>query len=138
MSAYLDVFIESILANSIIPFMHDPSFFAMRSFGGYNMPLAAVFAISGAALGGIFNFMLGWWLLKLYNKKNDRKCLPREQYDRFVQIFSRYFIVLLPVSWLPLLNFLVFFAGFFGVRAKLALPLVIAGQAMYYSWYLLH
>ena len=136
MSVYIDVFIESVLVSSIIPFMSDPSFSAMRLFGGYNMPLATVIAVFGASLGAVFNFMLGSWVLKLYRKKNDRKYFPIEKYNKFRHIFFKYFIILLPFSWVTLLDFLVFFAGFFGVRAKLALSLVIAGQIIHYGWYL--
>ncbi len=137
MSAYFDVFIESAITASIIPFGSNPSFFAMLSFGNYNMFLAAILAISGAALGIIFNFILGRFLLSLYQKTNGTIFLPIEKYNKFLGIFSRYFIVLLPFSWLPMFNFFVFFAGFFQTRAKLALPLAIAGQIGYYCWYLL-
>ncbi len=136
MGAYLDVFIESILANSIIPFMHEPSFFAMHSFGGYNMPLAAVLAILGSFIGAAFNFALGLGLLRLYRRKNDRKHLPIDKYNKFKHTFSRYFIILLPLSWMPLLNILVLLAGFFGTKARLVLSLVLAGQIAHYGWYL--
>lgn len=136
MSAYLDVFTESALVASIIPFTHDPSFLAMLSFGGYNMPLATALAILGAATGAVFNFTLGRLLLYFYQKKNWLSFLSIETYNKSSGIFLRYFFVLLPFSWLSTLNFFVFLAGFLGTRAKLALSLVMAGQIAHYGWYL--
>jgi membrane protein YqaA with SNARE-associated domain len=135
MDFYLNVFLESAHAASIIPlYSSGATFYAMRSFGGFNLPLAAMLAVFGSALGALFNFALGYGLLFLYRKKNI-KFMSNEKYSRASRWFFKYGIVLLPLSWLPFFNFLVVAAGFLGVRARVALPLVILGQALYFGYY---
>lgn len=134
MDFYLNVFLESAHAASIIPlYSSGATFYAMRSFGGFDLPLAAVIAVSGSALGALFNFLLGYGLLLLYRKKHN--LMSKEKYSSASRWFFKYGIALLPFSWLPLFNFLVVAAGFLGVRARVALPLVILGQALYFGYY---
>lgn len=137
MSFYIDVFREAAFVSSPIPFAHEPTFFAMRSFGGYNMLIAAAFAVAGSALGAAFSFILGYGSFKLYQKKGNKNYLTIEKYNAASRSFRRCFLILLPFTWLPLLNLLVFVAGFLGIRAKLVFPLVIAGKTAYYCWYIL-
>ncbi|MEQ1789848.1 MAG: hypothetical protein ABL857_05330, partial [Rickettsiales bacterium] len=75
MDLYLKVFYESILAAGLYPFAHEPTFFAMRGFGSYNMPLAATLAILGAAIGSTFTFIIGFYIFKIYRKSKNSKQL---------------------------------------------------------------
>jgi membrane protein YqaA with SNARE-associated domain len=142
MSFYFDIFVESTIASSFIPFAHEPTFFSMKSFAeagyDYNMQLAATLAVIGSAIGAIFCFMVGFWFSKIYHIQGNQKHLSLEKYTEASRSFSRYFTVLLPFTWLPLLNFLPLVAGFLGVRARLVLPLVIAGKIAYYGYYAMY
>ncbi len=135
MNFYLDVLLESILVSTPIPFVGNPTFFAMHGFGGYNMPLAAVVAVIGSAIGAAASFFFGYMFLKLYRKQGGERHLSREKYNLASHYFARYFIFILPFSWLPLFNFLAMVAGFLGMRYKLVLPLIIAGQIAHYGYY---
>lgn len=138
MSVYSDVFWESALVSALVPFAHDPTFFAMHSFGTFDMVRAAEFAVLGAIVGFIFLFSLGRFLLKIYRKKNERKYMTRAQYNDARRSFYRYFIIILPFCWMPLLNFLVFVAGFLDISAWLVFPLVIGGKIAYYGYYVIY
>jgi membrane protein YqaA with SNARE-associated domain len=134
---YIDVFKEALLTSSIIPFAQNPTFVAMKSFGNYDMSLAFAFAIAGSAIGIMIGFIIGRLLFRLFAKNINENSDSLEKYESSKNKFSRYFLLLLPFTWLPLLNFLAPACGFFGIRARLALPLMIAGQAAYYGYYLL-
>ncbi len=131
---YINVLIESATVSGFIPFAHEPTFFAMVGFGGYNLILATAIAVLGAAIGSSFGFIVGVLILKLYRKYGNQKHLTAEQYNMASRIFSRFFILLLPFTWLPMLNFLPLIAGFLGQRARIVLPLVIIGKIAYYSY----
>lgn len=141
MDFYFDVFLESMLVASIIPFAHEPTVFAMREFTkygyDYDMSLAALVATIGAALGIVFSFVLGKWFLKLYRVKNTKNQMSAERYAELSRGFVRYFTILFPFTWLPLLNLLPFVAGFLSINARRSLPLFIIGKAWYYWYYLL-
>ncbi len=133
---YIDVFKEALLTSSIVPFAQNPTFVAMKSFGNYDMSLAFALAIAGSAIGIILSFIIGRLLFRLFAKNINENKESLEKYESSKKKFSRYFLILLPFTWLPLLNFLAPACGFFGIRARLSLPLMIAGQAAYYGYYL--
>jgi len=133
MNYYLDVLIESAYVSSIIPFGHEPTFFAMLGFGNYDMRLAVLLAVIGSAIGATFCFVLGLIIKNLYFK-SGHKHLSLEKYNKASRIFSRFFMMLLPFTWIVLLNFLPLIAAFLGKRAKIVLPLVILGKLGYYSY----
>lgn len=136
MSLYLDVFIESMLVSSIIPLMSDPTFYAMKAFGGYNLPFAVTIAIFGSFFGALFNYSLGEWFLKHYKKEKNHKYMPIETYKKSSKWFGKFGFMVLFFSWFPLLNFTLLAAGFLGMRSRVALPLVVVGQTVHYGWFL--
>lgn len=135
MEHYLHVFLESAWVASIIPLSSEPSFSAMKAFGGFNMMLAFALAVAGATVGQLFNWLIGQFLLKL--KNNGTFKLPDQHYAYAAFMFNRYGVFLLFFSWAPLCNLIVVAAGFLGARPKIVLPLVIAGQIFNYGRYIL-
>jgi len=133
MNFYLNILIESAYVSSIIPFGHEPTFFAMLGFGNYDMMLPVIIAVIGSAIGASFCFALGLFMKNIYFK-TGQKHLSREKYQKASQIFSRFFMLLLPFTWIVLLNFLPLIAAFLGKRARIVLPLVILGKIGYYSF----
>ncbi len=138
MNLYLDVFVESAIAASFIPFINDPTFFAMKSYSesGYDfdMQLAVLLATLGSAVGATFCFVVGCWIKKMYRIGGNQK-LSEEKYNKAAKFFSKNMTVLMLVTWLPMLKFLPLIGGFLGARAKVILPLVVIGKAAYYSYY---
>jgi len=135
MSFYLPIFLESAWVASIIPMSSEPTFFAMKAFGGYDMAIPFLLAIAGATLGQSLNWLVGKMLLRL--EKNKKLNISDYWYHRVAGLFNQYGIFLLLLSWVPLCNLLVVLAGFVGTKPKIVLPLIIIGQAAHYGSYLL-
>jgi membrane protein YqaA with SNARE-associated domain len=135
MEHYLNILFEGAWTACVIPFGHEPTFFSMLSFGGFNMPVAAIFAICGATLGQVINWLIGR-LLKGGQRK-QKLHLSSERYERAVIIFNKYLVWCLLLSWAPMFKLVVLASGFLGSRFTLVLPLVLIGQAGYYGWFLL-
>jgi len=130
---FLPIFIESAWKASIIPFGNDVTFFALKSFGGYDMALPFILAVAGATLGQTFNWCLGHFLISY----KDRLNINEQLYSRFATAFNQYGVFLLLFSWAILCNMLVVIAGFVGTKPKIVLPLIIIGQAVHYGLALL-
>lgn len=131
MNHYLPILLETAWKASIIPLGNDPTFFAMKDFGGYNMPLACALAVIGGTTGQIFN----WWIGRLLWKFPVMSEPPR-WYPEFKRVFNRYGVFFLVFAWAPLFNVLALAAGFSRTRARIALPLLFIGEAAHYGWYL--
>lgn len=135
MNYYLDVFVESMFVSSFIPFKNDPTFFAMSGFGGYDMQLAVALAVLGSMIGAVICFVTGRLIFKMYFRNGGQKSLSIERYDRAARFFSRNIMILMPLTWLPLLKFLPLFSGFLGCSFRTTMLLVILGKIGYYSYY---
>lgn len=132
MNHYLHVFFESIWAASIVPFSSHATFFAMKSFGGFNLPMAAALAIAGAILGQCFNWLVGRAMA------NYKKSVSHQAwYGRVSVLFTQYGVFLLVFCWIPLGNLLVVLAGLLNARLRIVLPLVAVGELYHYGQYLL-
>jgi membrane protein YqaA with SNARE-associated domain len=105
----------------------------MLGFGNYDMKLPIVIAVIGSAIGASFCFALGLLLKRLYFKTGQKHLSP-EKYNKASRIFSRFFMILLPFTWIVLFNFLPLIAAFLGKRARIVLPLVILGKIGYYGF----
>lgn len=135
MNFYLDVFVQSMIVSSFIPFISDPTFFAMKSFGGYDMKLAVVLAVLGSAIGAAICFMVGKFVAKMYRIEGNQKSLSIEKYNKASRFFSKNMMVLMLVTWLPLLKFLPLVGGFLGCSFRITMLLVILGKIGYYGYY---
>lgn len=133
MDMYIQIFFESLWNASIVPFGSETTLHAMKAFGGYDLRLGALMAITGGVLGQIFNWCVG--ALMLWLKKNGKaRVMSDTLYAKMQRVFHRYLIFLLFFSWAPILKFLVLAAGFLQVRFRTALLLVTAGYALHYGW----
>lgn len=132
MNQYLSVFIEALWNASIVPGASEATLAAMRSFGGFDIDLAATLAIAGAFLGQLFNWLLGVFLLKLKNQ--GAMPIPPQMHEKASASFQRYFVWFLLFCWLPMFNFFTLTAGFLGVRPRIALPLLLAGTVFHYMF----
>ena len=135
MTLYLPILFESAWVASIIPFSSEPTFFAMKAFGGFNMPLATALAILGASGGMALNWAIGRFLIRFKNSGIFK--ISDDDYAYGAHMFNRYGIVLLLISWMPLCNLLAVIAGFLGTKPKVALALLMVGEMFNYGRYLL-
>lgn len=134
MNFYLNVFVESIGVSSFIPFVSDPTFFAMKGFGGYDMQLAVVLAVAGSAIGAAICYIVGRWLSKIF-LKSGKNNVSIEKYNKASQFFSKNIMILMPLTWLPLLKFLPLFSGLLDGSFKITMLLVVLGKMGYYGYF---
>jgi membrane protein YqaA with SNARE-associated domain len=132
MNHYLSVFIEALWNASIIPGASETTLAAMRAFGEQQMLVPTILAIIGGFLGQTFNWLAGAFIVFLH-RKNTFSLSP-EAYEKARAFFQRYLTWLMTLCWLPMMNFLAFAAGFLGVRARIALPLLLAGTVFHYLY----
>jgi membrane protein YqaA with SNARE-associated domain len=135
MNNYVQVLFESAWVATIIPMSAEPTFFAMRGFGGYDMWPAFAMAVAGATGGQLFNWGVGRLLLTLKDKGELNVSEP--QYQKFSGIFRRYLLFLLVLCWVPLCNIFVVIAGFFNLRMRILIPLILLGNIIRYGQYML-
>jgi len=129
----VNILLESAWKASIIPFGNDATFFAMKSFGNYDMAVPFLLAVIGATIGQMFN----WWIGTILLRHKDKLKINEHWYAKVSKLFNRYGVFLLLFSWAPLCNLLVVIAGFVGAKPKIVLPLIIIGQAFNYGRYLI-
>jgi len=134
MDHYISVFIESARVASIIPFSSEPTFFAMFYFGGFNMLFATALAVAGATVGMSFNWFVGKILLEWHKKRPLH--VSEYWYNKCSLLFNKYGAVFVVLSWLPAMKLILVIAGFLNVRYRFLLPLIIAGHALCYGYYL--
>jgi membrane protein YqaA with SNARE-associated domain len=132
---HLQVFYEAAWLASLVPMGNDTAFYAMLSFGGYNMLPAVLIAIAGAVLGQMFNYFLGRGLQNLKYTRN--MTLSEDVYVRFEYYFNRYGIYLLVLSWAPLCKLLPLMAGFASAPRLKVLLLISIGYIYHYGQSLL-
>lgn len=131
---YWNLPLETAWRASIVPFSSEASFYAMLGFGGYNLWLAMLLAVMGTAVGHSFNWYAGQIFLHYYQLEK-LKVSPR-WYDRLSHAFHSYLFFFLLLCWVPFMNGLGFFAGFFNMRYKWFLPTVLLGEASHYIYYI--
>ena len=69
MTTYLFLFIISFLAATIFPFSSELTLMSLLNTDIYNSLLLISTASLGNILGSVFNWLLGFYLLKYINKK---------------------------------------------------------------------
>lgn len=136
MNPYVTVFKDAAWNASIIPFSSEATLFAMRGFGGFDLHLALMMTIVGAMAGLLFNWGIGRLILLLFRRGKVR--MNQAQYEKASFVLRRYFLFLLLLCWNPMLNYMPVVAAFLGVRLRIALPLMLVGEAGYYTYQLFY
>ncbi|MDX1975083.1 MAG: hypothetical protein SFT92_05345 [Rickettsiales bacterium] len=119
--------------NIASPFGSDTTFWALKAFG-HPLLIPAIIATLGSTLGHAFNIWLGHLLCQARSKVDMH--LSEESYSTWQARYKNYGVFLLLFSWLPLFGLYSFAAGFFGLRYKATLPLILIGQALYFTYHL--
>ena len=121
---YLSLFTISFLAATILPFSSELMLASMLSIENYNRTLLITFSSLGNILGSVFNWVLGFYFVKLQNKK----WFPfnQEQISKSSQWFEKYGKWSLLFAWVPIIGDpLTFVAG--TMKTKFFIFLILVG-----------
>ena len=131
MTTYFFLFIVSFLAATIFPFSSELTLASLLSIETYNSVLLICTASLGNILGSVFNWLLGFYLLKYIG----RKWFPfkEQQIQSASKQFNKYGIWSLLFAWLPIIgDSLTLIAGILRVNFLLFLTLVSIGKLSRY------
>jgi len=121
---YLSLFIISFLAATILPLSSELMLASILSIENYNRTLLIVFSSLGNILGSVFNWVLGFYFIKLQNKKwfpfNEKQIskssLWFEKFGKWSLLFA----------WVPIIGDpLTFVAG--TMKTKFFIFLILVG-----------
>jgi len=124
---YLSLFTISFLAATILPFSSELILASMLSIENYNRILLIVFSSLGNILGSVFNWVLGFYFIKLQNKKwfpfKEKQILKSslwfEKYGKWSLLFA----------WVPIIGDpLTFVAGTMKTKFLTFIILVSVGK----------
>ena len=129
--AYLSLFILSFLAASILPMSSELTFTGLLISNKYNALGLLSSASLGNILGSVFNWVLGYYLLKYLTKKWFP--FKQNQIDQASNWFKKFGIWSLLFAWVPIIGDpLTFVAGILRVKFSIFLILVSIGKILRY------
>ena len=127
MTAYFFLFLLSFLAATIFPFSSEITLVSLLSTGNYSSLLLISIASLGNIFGSVFNWFLGFYLLKCLNKRWFP--FKQNQINEASKRFSKYGVWSLLFAWLPVFGDpLTLVAGILKVNFLLFLILVAMGK----------
>tara|TARA_B110000444_G_C18485355_1_gene431049 strand:+ start:61 stop:477 length:417 start_codon:yes stop_codon:yes gene_type:complete len=131
MTIYFFLFLISFLAATIFPFSSELTLIGLLGTGNYNTFLLISFASSGNILGSIFNWLLGFFLLKYLNKKWFP--FQQKEIDQASNWFKKFGTWSLLFAWVPIIGDpLTFVAGILRIKFFIFLILVSIGKILRY------
>ena len=99
---YLSLFTISFLAATILPFSSELMLASMLSIEDYNRTLLISFSSLGNILGSVFNWVLGFYFIKLQNKKWFP--FKEKQISKSSLWFEKYGKWSLLFAWVPVIG----------------------------------
>ena len=135
--AYLSLFTLSFLAATILPMSSELTLVGLLNTNDYNVLALLGSASLGNILGSIFNWLLGFYLLKHMNKKWFP--FKKNQINSASNWFQKFGIWSLLFAWVPMIGDpLTLMAGILKVKFFLFLILVSIGKiSRYFLFYYL-
>tara|TARA_B110000971_G_scaffold99442_1_gene102316 strand:+ start:272 stop:688 length:417 start_codon:yes stop_codon:yes gene_type:complete len=135
--AYLSLFILSFLAASILPMSSELTFTGLLISNNYNALGLLSSASLGNILGSVFNWVLGYYLLKYLTKKWFP--FKKNQIDLASRWFKKFGLWSLLFAWVPIIGDpLTVVAGILRVKFFIFLILVSIGKiSRYFLFYYL-
>ena len=124
---YISLFAVSFFAATILPASSELTLASLLSINDYNTIGLLISASFGNILGSIFNWCLGFYLLKYI----DNKWFPfkQNQIDKATSWFKKFGVWSLLFAWLPIIGDpLTFVAGTLKIRFSFFLLLVSIGK----------
>ena len=128
---YLSLFTISFLAATILPFSSELMLASMLSIENYNRTLLIAFSSLGNILGSVFNWVLGFYFIKLQNKKWFP--FKEKQISKSSLWFEKYGKWSLLLAWVPIIGDpLTFVAGTMKTKILTFIILVSIGKIARY------
>ena len=128
---YLSLFAISFLAATILPFSSELMLASMLSIENYNRTLLIAFSSLGNILGSVFNWVLGFYFIKLQNKKWFP--FKEKQISKSSLWFEKYGKWSLLLAWVPIIGDpLTFVAGTMKTKILTFIILVSIGKIARY------
>ena len=128
---YLSLFAISFLAATILPFSSELMLASMLSIENYNRTLLIAFSSLGNILGSVFNWVLGFYFIKLQNKKWFP--FKEKQISKSSLWFEKYGKWSLLLAWVPIIGDpLTFVAGTMKTKILTFIILVSVGKIARY------
>jgi len=128
---YLSLFTISFLAATILPLSSELMLASMLSIESYNRTLLIIFSSLGNILGSVFNWVLGFYFIKLQNKKWFP--FKKKQISKSSLWFEKYGKWSLLFAWVPVIGDpLTFVAGTMKTKILTFLILVSFGKIARY------
>ena len=128
---YLSLFTISFLAATILPFSSELMLASMLSIENYNRTLLITFSSLGNILGSVFNWVLGFYFMKLQNKKWFP--FKEKQISKSSLWFEKYGKWSLLLAWVPIIGDpLTFVAGTMKTKILTFIILVSIGKIARY------
>ena len=128
---YLSLFTISFLAATILPLSSELMLASMLSIESYNRTLLVIFSSLGNILGSVFNWVLGFYFIKLQNKKWFP--FKKKQISKSSLWFEKYGKWSLLFAWVPVIGDpLTFVAGTMKTKVLSFIILVSFGKIARY------
>jgi len=131
MTTYFFLFILSFLSATIFPFSSELTLISLLSTGNYSSFLLVWIASFGNVLVSVFNWLLGFYLLRYINKKWFP--FKQSQINQASNWFKRFGVWSLLFAWVPIIGDPVtFVAGILKINFLFFLILVTVGKISRY------
>ena len=131
MTTYLSLLLISFLAATVLPLSSELALIGLLNMNEYNSFALVVIASLGNILGSVFNWLLGFYLLKFVNKKWFP--FKENQINTASRRFRKFGVWSLLFAWVPVIGDpLTFIAGTLKVNFLLFLILVATGKVSRY------
>jgi len=131
MISYLSLLLISFLAATILPLSSELALASLLNTNEHNSLVLLGIASLGNILGSIFNWLLGFYLLKCINKKWFP--FKENQINEASKRFRKLGVCSLLLAWVPIIGDpLTFIAGILKVNFLLFLVLVAIGKISRY------
>ena len=128
---YLSLFVISFLAATVVPMSSELTFAGLLASNNYNIYWLLSSASLGNILGSVFNWLLGYYLLKHLSKKWFP--FKQNQIDQASNWFKKFGIWSLLFAWVPIIGDpLTFVAGILRVKFSIFLFFVSSGTVLRY------
>ena len=131
MTTYLSLLLISFLAATVLPLSSELVLIGLLNMNEHNSFTLVAIASLGNILGSVFNWLLGFYLLKLVNKKWFP--FKENQINTASRRFRKFGVWSLLFAWVPVIGDpLTFIAGTLKVNFLLFLILVATGKVSRY------
>jgi membrane protein YqaA with SNARE-associated domain len=131
MTTYLSLFLISFLAATLLPLSSELVLIGLLNMNEHNSFALVAIASLGNILGSVFNWLLGFYLLKFVNKKWFP--FKENQINIADRRFRKFGVWSLLFAWVPIIGDpLTFVAGILRINFLLFLVLVTVGKISRY------